>query len=45
MEVHGYLEKKGSYLLQKSKEHAIAEKHVDLLLLHGPILHRRLPTA
>eukprot|EP01051_Picozoa_sp_SAG22_P023347 SAG22_NODE_5986_length_920_cov_5.047503_1_plen_196_part_10 len=32
--VYEYSEKKGSYLLQKSKEHAIAEKHVDLLLLH-----------
>eukprot|EP01051_Picozoa_sp_SAG22_P009985 SAG22_NODE_871_length_6748_cov_60.669274_2_plen_589_part_00 len=32
--VYGYTEKQGSYLLQKSKEHSIAETHVDLLLLH-----------
>ena len=32
--VYGYSEKKESYLLQKSKEHAIAAKHVDLLILH-----------
>ena len=32
--VYGHSEKQGSYLLQKSKEHENAEKHIDLLLLH-----------
>ena len=34
LNVYGYSSKKGTYLLQKSKEHANAERHVDLLLLH-----------
>eukprot|EP01050_Picozoa_sp_SAG11_P007505 SAG11_NODE_628_length_8077_cov_4.820632_4_plen_112_part_00 len=43
--VYGYTEKKGSYLLQKSKEHANAEKHVDMLLLHdAKAPTRRSPT-
>eukprot|EP01050_Picozoa_sp_SAG11_P041923 SAG11_NODE_19041_length_472_cov_1.234043_1_plen_76_part_10 len=30
----GTRRRKGSYLLQKSKEHANAKKHVNMLLLH-----------